>query len=501
MNAKATLSLTILACILLYSTPTIHAADADKSVDLTEKMKKSLLYLNISAHAYTQMQPWRRTDVAQKFGYACAVGPYEAITVARNISNASFIKARRHGKNEFITAVVKVIDYESNLCLLTLDRETMSKPLVPIKFSTVYEKGAELKAYWLSANSHLTTARAYLDRAEVNRSTSSYAGFLNYVVANTSNVEGRARLYCIGKKPIGIAAWANIDAQEAGLIPAETINKFLDQARKKKYDGFGTAGFTTRILLDPAMREFLKMPKDLKHGIYVSKVYNLATASDILQPADVILAIDKQKLNPYGRFEHPRFDKISFRHLITNHKAGDTINFEIWRDGKKLNLKTKAKNFNAPDMLVPFYEYSEQPEYIVIAGFVFQKLTRPYLQMWGDNWTGKVPPHLFHYYRDTAFNPTEQRTDIVILSYVLPAEINLGYQGLGRMVVKTFNGMTISAIADIPKAMQLKPESKYHIIKFEHDYPTVVIPRENLLQTNQMIAERYGITKLYNIEQ
>ena len=69
------------------------------------------------------------------------------------------------------------------------------------------------------------------------------------------------------------------------------------------------------------------------------------------------------------------------------------------------------------------------------------------------------------------------------------------------MVVKTFNGMTISAIADIPKAMQLNPESKYHVVEFEHDYPTVVIPRENLRQTNEMIAKRYGITKLYNIEQ
>ena len=119
-----------------------------------------------------------------------------------------------------------------------------------------------------------------------------------------------------------------------------------------------------------------------------------------------------------------------FHHLITSHKVGDDIVFDIWRDGAKQQLKVQAKNFDVGEMLVPYYEYGQQPEYVVTGGFVFQKLTRPYLTNWGKDWDGKVTPHLLHYLRDMAFKPTVQRREIVILSYVLPAQINLGYTDL-----------------------------------------------------------------------
>ena len=63
---------------------------------------------------------------------------------------------------------------------------------------------------------------------------------------------------------------------------------------------------------------------------------------------------------------------------------------------------------------------------------MLQKLTRKYLAAWGQNWQGKVNPHLYHYYREMAFKPDDERQDIVILSRTLPAEINLGYAPVVR---------------------------------------------------------------------
>ena len=50
------------------------SASANKT-DLTEEMKQSLVYLNISAYGYETMQPWKNSDPWEKNGYACAVGP------------------------------------------------------------------------------------------------------------------------------------------------------------------------------------------------------------------------------------------------------------------------------------------------------------------------------------------------------------------------------------------------------------------------------------------
>ena len=510
------------AAITLY--PQLTFAE-DRQTDLTEAMKQSIVYLETSFYGYEQSQPWRHKNLSENWACACAVGEYELLTTAWSVANLAFVKALRYGQNEFISAKIKVIDYECNLCLIELDPNALSEPLRPLIFSEDYQKGAEVDFYWLSSDNHLYNGRGYLDRARVQKTNTSYEERLHYIVANTSHLTGAGQVYCVGSPsnagsrskpavggPIGIACWANKN-KEAGLIPAETINRFLAAARTcaartenagtgvadEDYEGFGSVGFATSELLDPAMRSFLKMPATLKNGAYVTDVYNLGTAHSVLKKADVILAIDSNPLNSYGQFMHPKYEWLDFNYLITSKPVGETVLFELWRDGRKIHLGAEVKSFKASEMLVPYHEYDQQPEYIITGGFILQKLTREYLKRWGDDWTGKVTPHLYHYYRDFAFKPTSVRNNIVILSYVLPAEINLGYSDLRQIVVKKFNGMTIRTIADILTARKLNPESGYDVIEFELDNPVIVVPREQLPAADMFISKRYGIQKLLNI--
>ena len=482
---------------------------------IREGMKESLVYLEISSYGYDQIRPWRNTDVAEKGGVGCAVGANEVITPAWNLTDAKVIKAQVFGQNEYVAAKIKAIDYEIDLALIELEPNALKKPLKPLKFVDKFQRGVKLNYYWLNSAGNLTTGQGYLDRAEVHGSTVSFGDFLNYIVTNTSQETGMGQLYCDGSTPVGIACWAT-GTNEAGLIPAVIINGFLPRAKEANYPGVPVVGFSTNELLDPAMRAYLKMPETMKNGVQVTEVFNLGTGSpstgsatlttgplgtgDLLKQSDVILAIDGKEIDARGRFLHPAYDQVSFHHLITCHKIGDEIGFEIWREGARQQLKIPAKNFDVRQMLVPFYEYGRQPEYVITGGFVFQKLTRSYLTSWGKDWEGKVTPHLFHYYQDMSFKPTVQRKDVVILSYALPAQINLGYTDLAQLVVSTFNGMPISRIGDIVKAQKLNPDSKYDVVKFELDNPTVVIPRFQLSQTDAAIATNYGIRKLVNIE-
>jgi len=479
------------------------AAEAAAQGDSLDAMKQSVVNLKTAFYGYEQLQPWKHKALTENHAYACAVGEYQVLTTAWNAANLAYVKALRYGQNEFIGAKVKIIDYESNLCLVDLDPNAMAEPLKPLTFSEDYRKGAEIESYWLSSDNHLYNGRAFLDRVRVEKTNSSYEQRLHYVAANTSRRTGIGQVYCLpsdsGPKPIGIACWSN-DNKEAGLVPAETINRFLAAAAKRQYKGFGAVGFDTTDLLDPAMRSFLKMPVALKDGVYVSDVYNLGTGSDLLEQGDVILAIDGNTLSSYGRFNHDKYEWLDFHHLITSKNAGEKVRLEIWRNGKKINVKADVKNFDASKMLVPYHEYDRQPEYIITGGFVFQKLTRQYLRRWGDNWTGTVSPHLYHYYRDLAYKPTPQRSDIVILSYVLPAAINLGYKDLRQIVVEKVNGMTITSIADVVAAGKLNPNSKCDVFEFEMDNPLIVIPREQLDSADIFISRNYGIRKLQNID-
>ena len=480
---------------IILSSP-LRGEDATSSV---EEFRESLVYIEAAEHRYESYRPWKQSALVQNKFYGCAVGPYEVLTTAYGLTDATFINVRRNGQNESITATVKFVDYESNLCLLALDRESMSDPLVPVRFSEDYEEGVEVEFYWLSQTGQVHSGRGYTDHARVTQSVLSFGRFLNYIVSNTSVATSTGQLYCRGKKAIGLACWSK-ENNNSGLIPGIVINRFLADASDGQYEGFAHVGFSTSELLDRALRQYLKLPDEMNEGIYVQDVYTLGTGSEELKPQDVILAIDGVSLDAHGWFEHPTYKQIHFDHLITNKAVGDSIRFTIWRAGEKIEVKVKARNFSASDMAVPIHEYGRQPEYLITGGYLFQKLTRSYMKSWGDEWRSRVSPHLYRYYKELAFKPSDRRRDIVILSYVLPAEINQGYQQLRQKVVKRFNGLEVRSLKEITAAQKANPDSAFDVIEFENDNPVVVIDRGKLLSADAIIAQTYGIQELVHFD-
>lgn len=487
----------ILFCFILNITalPLLVA----KPVDLSKSMKQSLVYLEISISQYDQHQPWKRSSISKEGGFGCAVGPYEILTTAENIIHATLVQARRYDQNALVNATVKIVDYEYNLCLLELDQSELNKPFKPIKFSESFPKKETLQIYWLSSTGHLTTAAATLDRAQMISSEVSFTSNLTFFATNTSRPFGDGELCCYGKKAIGIARWGT--DSDSGIIPSESINRFLSLAKKDTYNGFASVGFDVYSLLDPTMRKFLQLPTDQENGVYVSSVNTVGTGSRELKAGDVILSIDGNALNAYGRYKHPIYDRISFDKLILELPVGSTIPFEIHRDGKTINVDVEARGVKSDNMLIPYYSYGIQPEYIVLGGFMFQALTRDYLSIWGSDWTGKVPPHLLHYYLNESFKPSPDREDVVILSYVLPTPMNQGYQQLSQLVVDTLNGVKVKSFQQFIETINTPTNREIFEITFEMDGTTLIIPKDQLDQINLQISQIYDIPKLSNVNQ
>ena len=486
-----------LLVVLTFSLFAFSSVFAASRTDMAEAVKNSIVYLNISCYGYEQRQPWRNKDISEDWGVGCAVSENRVITPAYNVADAAVIRVKRFGQNEFVPAKIIVVDYESNLALIELDPNILGKPLIPLKFSAKYKKGAELNFYWLSATEQIYKGRAYMDRATVDSSAMAFSKTLKFIAANVSESTNSGQLYCIGSEPAGISCWSN--DKEAGIIPAETINRFLADAKDNSYNGAGAVGFSTTGLLDPALRKYLKMPDEIQDGVYVSNVYTIGTGCNELKAGDVLLAVDGFKLNPYGRFTHPQYDALYFDYLITSKTTGEKITFDVWRNGKNEKIETRIKNFAVSDMLVPWYDVDSQPEYFIIGGCVLQRLTKTYLEARGADWAGKAEPHIYNYLLNEAFKPTEKRKAIIVLSFILPADITLGYHGLGQFVVDSINGMKIGSMKDIPKALALNPNAKYDLIEFELSEPKIVLDKGKMPAANLAIAKNYGIDKLVNI--
>jgi len=59
----------------------------------------------------------------------------------------------------------------------------------------------------------------------------------------------------------------------------------------------------------------------------------------------------------------------------------------------------------------------------------------------------------------------------------------------------------VASVADIVQACKLEPNSPHHIVEFEMDAPTVVIPRKQLSEIDAYVSKNYGIQKLSNSHQ
>jgi len=467
--------------------------------DISDKLKDSVVYLQIAYQNYGQYTPWKTAELSEGFSVGCAVDENKVITIASSVADATFIQARKAGQNDFIPAKILTVDYESNLALIELDSNSLAAPLKPLSFSEQYKKGAGINFYWLSADGQMFIGRGFLDRVTVESTSVFYSQTLTFVAAGISETTNLGQLYCLGQSPIGIASLSGKE-KEGNIIPAKIINRFLNDFRNGEYNGIAMKGFETSAMVDPAARKFLKLPADMQNGTYVADVFTIGTGSDVLKPGDVLLAIDGYAINPYGRYEDPKFGTLAFDCLITLKSAGDAITFDVWRDGKKQTLQTTAKRFDVADMLIPWYEFDTQPQYIIVGGCILQKLTKNYLAARGDDWQGVVSSHLYNYLLNDAFKPTEQRKDIVVLSYCMPANINIGYQDLSQFVVDKINGMKIRKMRDIPIAISLNPDSKFVVIEFEMSRPAIVLDRSQLEYAAASIAQIYGIDKMMNIK-
>ncbi|MEJ5259159.1 MAG: hypothetical protein WHS88_03110 [Anaerohalosphaeraceae bacterium] len=461
--------------------------------------KDSLVYIQIASSRYDLFQPWKRNPSQTAICFGAAVGPYEVVTLAEPFAYATLVQVKTQQEAQFVPAEIKAIDYDLNLCLLKLDEKALSAPLKPAEFKDKYKKNLELTGHWLASDGTVKTSRGFLDRVIVRSCPTSYQRTLTFVLSSTSRQTSRGEVFADRTGAVYGIAFDSTEA-EVALIPSQTVVSFLRETEQnKEYSGYGTPGFETYDLVDPTVRRYLKLPEEMKDGCYVSVVYAKGTGSDVLKAGDVLLALNGKVIDAFGKYQHPDFEKVSYEHLIHSRRVDEPVTFTVFRDGKKIELAGKSMRFDASEMLVPYQEYGKQPKYFITGGYVFQKLTLDYLRLWGENWQGKVPPHLFHYYRNMAMTPPAGRKEIVILSYVLPADINLGYQNLGRIVVKSINGMEIGQMTDIPAALKASPDSPFHVVEFEMGYPTVVIPKDNLERFNQMILQLYGIPKAENI--
>ena len=137
--------------------------------------------------------------------------------------------------------------------------------------------------------------------------------------------------------------------------------------------------------------------------------------------------------------------------------------------------------------------YDVQPPYVCFAGLTFVNASRNFLETWGRNWLKDIP-HILRYLlsESQTLNKDRQRKEYVILSQILPDQINLYDADFVNKPLESINGVPVRSLDDVRRAFQNKEPAFYSLKFMGWQNPLLLDSKQAHLQ-NERILKKYNV--------
>jgi hypothetical protein len=476
------------AVLLLAAPPAAHAGSASpKKSHGGFAWENAIIHIEIAGKAYSYVQPWARAERSvEKTGVVLA--DHLIITTADGLNDQTLIRLQKGGGGFFSVGRPVWIDYQSNLAALTTDEKGFWDGLQPAALADPVPNDGSIHISRWNAD-RLETRPGDIERMTVDNSALSFVSVPALKVDSTISGAGAGEPVTQGDRLLGLASGQDNDVVTA--VPSSFIAQTINARKRGSFTGLGYFDFTWEPVQNPIALQYLGLP-GAPRGVIVKDTGLKPGINSLIHTNDVILQIDGFDIDAEGDYQDPQYGKIMLENLSSRGKwAGQTCQIKVWRDGKEQTIAYKLPRAEYSDELVPEQSFDHPPDYVLAGGFVFVRLSDALLRSWGAAWRQRAPFRLGYYELDKV---KPDRSERIVLSGVLPAKVNIGYEMLHDAVLDEVNGVKIGKIADLVAALKT-PVNGFDIFKFApgESMETVVLDASELDDANQEIMARYHI--------
>jgi hypothetical protein len=418
----------------------------------------SLITVQATRKAYSYSRPWtRRSTSIHKM--ATVIGQNEFLTTAEGLQDLTMLRVQRRGRGQWHPGRLKWVDYHANIAVVEAVEEEFYRPLVPVQLA--HPNGG--RDGWTIVrwkNGNVEKRAAEFNQFLVQDGRLTFIQHLQMEASSEIDAVGWGEPLVSNGKVIAIAT-GQIE-NNVRFLPVSFFERVLESRRAGKNGRLGYFPFVWAPVGNPETFKFLKLP-GYPRGAMVLETPAVPIVAGKLKPRDLILEVDGNTIDNEGYYRDPDHGLLILENLSTRGKlAGDILKFKVWRDGQAVVIDYELPAADFGHKLVPEATYDTEPEYLVAGGLVFQPLTVPLLQAFGEGWRRRAP---FLLSRHADAVPDKKRSGLTVVSMVLPDPFNLGYQDLRWTVVDKVNGKTISSIGSLRQALE-KPVDGFHTIDF-----------------------------------
>lgn len=464
----------------------------------------SVIRVNTTQQAWDQGEPWQKLSSGKRRSLGAIVGEGLVLTTAEMAADATFIELESPDGKRLAPAKVVAVDYEANLTLLGLESESDAKFFEgtrPLEIAAPPKPGDALDILQVEENGTPLITSGAIQSIDVVSNFLPGQFFLTYEVK--ASMQSAASSFSLpvlrDGKLAGVLTSYDSKDQISDVTATDLVARFVKEAADGDYAGFPSLGISISRTEDPNFRLWLKLPDD-GGGLYVSTVRAGGSAEKAgLKKGDVILSIDGHEIDRLGYFDDPHYGRLYWSHLVRGAKAsGDKVALVVQRDGQPLELEAVLDRRDESDQLVPAYAFGKAPSFLVKGGLIFQELTRPLLESFGNEWQSRAPLNLL----DVLENPQKYESRgrrIVFLSNVIPTPATVGYEPLQSLIVTKVNGQEIKDMKSLIAAFDAVPADGMHAIEFDEEKFNVYLDETVSTAVDEQLLQR-GLPRLSRAE-
>lgn len=467
----------------------------------------SLVKVNVTYQEYAPHIPWQKESPGGRRGLGVLLSGNRILVTGQMVADATYIEMELAESGQKLPAKVVGVDYEANLALLEASAngnrsKAFFADLKPMTIEPKASVGDNLNIWQLGRVGELIVTQLRLGKVLTSQYVVEGSRFLIYEGQGIVRSEGNSFTVPIvkGGKLAGLLLNYDSKNQVTTVLPGLIIEHFLRDIADGKNEGFPSLGIEFQQTMDEQFREYLGL-KPGQGGMFVSNVMEGGSAHAVgVKKGDIMLSINGHAIDSRGDYDDPDFGRLSMSHIVRGKAyVGDNIEMTVLRDGKEVKLSGKLTRRKPEDHLVLPYLFDRGPNYLVAGGLVFQELTRPYLNAFGDrggaalgrlNWIANHPEE----YEKAG------RKRLVFLSAVLPMPGTQGYERLNWQIVTKVNGRPINEIRDLETAFK-EPTDMIHTVEFEDGPKKIFLEALQMQKDNlALMSGAYRVGDLRRIE-
>ncbi len=474
--------------------------------DISEIALDAIVRVEVDTKQPNFKVPWNIGGMGSGNGTGFLVGPNMFLTNAHVVSNSRLIYIKKVSDPKPYEAKVIHVAHDCDLALLELQSpeefETAFNGIEPLYIGGIPKLNTTVVAVgYPIGGERISVTRGVVSRIDFRTySHSSIDNHLSIQVDAAINPGNSGGPVLQNNQVVGVAfqGYSGSVAQNTGyMIPVPVIERFLKDVEDGSYDHYVDLATSVINILNPAMRRALGIPND-GIGVMVSEADAAGSGGGILETKDVLLAIDGHPIASDG-FIEIEGERVDLNEIIERKFAGDTVDLEIWRDGKREQLTVELKRFIP--YLIQANQYDRQPNFVLFAGLQFQPLDRN--MMASHSITNLRTRYHFNYYSQDELY--KDRPEIIVLTEVLPDSSNTHLQTYVHQIVDTINGKKIRLLQDAYDALhgEIAEEGRedFHVIRLLGEERPLVLKRKSAQLAHERIMSKYNVTVDHFIEE